>query len=83
MAPEHAISAVSCRGRRSSPSRPPSPSSGPSRRRPRAARNSCVEEGARAAARACFVGAAVVLAALAGKAGPGLAAFANLGAGQG
>src|SRR5580704_4590206 len=39
-----------------------------------------VEEGARAAARACFAGAAVVLAALAGRAGPGAIAFANLGA---
>jgi hypothetical protein len=40
-----------------------------------------VDEGARAAARACFTGAALALAALTGRAGPGLVAWVNLGAG--
>jgi hypothetical protein len=39
-----------------------------------------VDEGARAAARACFAGAAVLLAALAGPGTPGFVALANLGA---
>jgi hypothetical protein len=39
-----------------------------------------IDEGARSAARACFAGAAVLLAALSGPAGPGFAALANLGA---
>jgi len=39
-----------------------------------------IDEGARSAARACFAGAAILLAALSGPAGPGFAALANLGA---
>ena len=39
-----------------------------------------IEEGARAAARACFTGAAMLLTALTGPWTPGLAALANLGA---
>jgi hypothetical protein len=39
-----------------------------------------VDDGARAAARACFAGAAILLAALTGPASPGFVALANLGA---
>lgn len=38
-----------------------------------------VDEGARAAARACFAGAAILLAALTGPGSPGFVALANLG----